>query len=37
MIHGERGIGKTTLLYQLASKLSEVDDPDYLLVFANLC
>ncbi|MBV7333418.1 hypothetical protein KFU94_35320 [Chloroflexi bacterium TSY] len=29
MIHGERRIGKTTLLYQLASKLEDVADPDY--------
>ncbi|MEZ4706627.1 MAG: hypothetical protein R3A44_05440 [Caldilineaceae bacterium] len=32
MIHGERRIGKTTLLYQLASRLEEVDDPDYWFV-----
>ncbi len=29
MIHGERRIGKTTLLYQLASRLRDVDDKDY--------
>lgn len=29
MIHGERRIGKTTLLYQLGSRLRETDDPDY--------
>ena len=29
MIHGERRIGKTTLLYQLASRLREVDDTNY--------
>ena len=29
MIHGERRIGKTTLLYQLAARLRETDDPDY--------
>ena len=32
MIHGERRIGKTTLLYQLASRLEEVEDPDYWFV-----
>lgn len=32
MIHGERRIGKTTLLYQLANALREVDDPDYCFV-----
>lgn len=32
MIHGERRIGKTTLLYQLASRLKEVSDPDYWFV-----
>lgn len=32
MIHGERRIGKTTLLYQLASRLADVDDPDYWFV-----
>lgn len=29
MIHGERRIGKTTLLYQLAARLRDVDDTDY--------
>ena len=29
MIHGERRIGKTTLLYQLSNKLREIEDPDY--------
>lgn len=29
MIHGERRIGKTTLLYQLAGVLREVDDADF--------
>ena len=32
MIHGERRIGKTTLLYQLAAVLRSVDDPDYWFV-----
>lgn len=32
MIHGERRIGKTTLLYQLAGRLREVDDPEYWFV-----
>jgi len=32
MIHGERRIGKTTLLYQLASRLREVDDVDYWFI-----
>ncbi|MFZ1753597.1 MAG: hypothetical protein WAU10_07645 [Caldilineaceae bacterium] len=32
MIHGERRIGKTTLLYQLSSRLREVDDPDYWFI-----
>lgn len=32
MIHGERRIGKTTLLYQLASVLRDVDDADYWFV-----
>lgn len=32
MIHGERRIGKTTLLYQLASALSEIEDPEYWFV-----
>lgn len=29
MIHGERRIGKTTLLYQLANTLREVEDPEF--------
>ena len=29
MIHGERRIGKTSMLFQLADHLREVDDPDY--------
>ena len=29
MIHGERRIGKTTLLYQLRNRLEDVDDADY--------
>src|SRR5690606_31995768 len=32
MIHGERRIGKTTLLIQLGRVLREVDDPDYWFV-----
>jgi hypothetical protein len=32
MIHGERRIGKTTLLYQLANRLREEPDPNYLFV-----
>ena len=32
MIHGERRIGKTTLLYQLVARLREVDDADYWFV-----
>jgi len=32
MIHGERRIGKTTLLYQLANALRSLDDPDYWFV-----
>jgi AAA+ ATPase superfamily predicted ATPase len=32
MIHGERRIGKTTLLYQLANVLREVKDPEYWFV-----
>lgn len=32
MIHGERRIGKTTLLYQLASRLREVDDADFWFI-----
>ena len=38
MIHGERRIGKTTLLYQLANVLRHVDDHEYwfLPVFIDL-
>lgn len=38
MIHGERRIGKTTLLYQLGSRLREVDDPEFwfIPVYADL-
>jgi hypothetical protein len=32
MIHGERRIGKTSLLYQLEQLLRAADDPDYLFV-----
>ncbi|MCB0113773.1 MAG: ATP-binding protein, partial [Caldilineaceae bacterium] len=32
MIHGERRIGKTTLLYQLAARLREVDDAEYWFI-----
>lgn len=32
MIHGERRIGKTTLLYQLANALRSLDDPDYWFI-----
>jgi ligand-binding sensor domain-containing protein len=32
MIHGERRIGKTTLLYQLANTLRQLDDPEYWFV-----
>lgn len=32
MIHGERRIGKTTLLYQLANTLRQIDDRDYWFV-----
>lgn len=32
MIHGERRIGKTTLLYQLANTLRQIDDLDYWFV-----
>ena len=32
MIHGERRIGKTTLLYQLAARLREVDDSEYWFI-----
>lgn len=38
MIHGERRIGKTTLLYQLGNRLREVNDPQFwfIPVFADL-
>lgn len=38
MIHGERRIGKTTLLYQLGNRLREVNDPEFWFVpvFADL-
>lgn len=32
MIHGERRIGKTTLLYQLANTLRQIDDSEYWFV-----
>jgi AAA+ ATPase superfamily predicted ATPase len=32
MIHGERRIGKTSLLHQLDGKLRSIDDPAYLFV-----
>jgi len=32
MIHGERRIGKTTLLYQLANSLRQIDDIEYWFV-----
>ena len=32
MLHGERRIGKTTVLYQLASALRQVSDPEYWFV-----
>lgn len=32
MIHGERRIGKTTLLYYLVNVLRDVDDPEYWFV-----
>lgn len=32
MIHGERRIGKTTLLYQLANSLRQIDDLEYWFV-----
>ncbi|MFO7633372.1 MAG: two-component regulator propeller domain-containing protein [Caldilinea sp.] len=32
MIHGERRIGKTTLLYQLVNTLRQIDDRDYWFV-----
>lgn len=32
MIHGERRIGKTTVLYQLANRLRQDTDPEYLFV-----
>ncbi|MEX1019487.1 MAG: two-component regulator propeller domain-containing protein [Litorilinea sp.] len=36
MIHGERRIGKTTLLYQLVAVLRDVDDPDYWFIPAYI-
>lgn len=35
MIHGERRIGKTSLLYQLAAQLREADDPEWVFVPAS--
>ena len=32
MIHGERRIGKTSVLYQLAARLERIDDPEYLFI-----
>lgn len=32
MIHGERRIGKTSMLFQLADQLREANDPDYRFV-----
>ena len=32
MIHGERRMGKTTLLYQLTEQLREADDPEWAFV-----
>lgn len=32
MIHGERRMGKTTLLYQLADLLHQADDPEWVFV-----
>jgi ligand-binding sensor domain-containing protein len=32
MIHGERRMGKTSLLYQLAQRLREVNDPEWVFV-----
>ena len=32
MIHGERRIGKTSLLHQIQRRLSQLDDPDYRLI-----
>jgi len=32
MIHGERRIGKTTLLHQLAARLREIDDPSFWFI-----
>ncbi|MGQ9490609.1 MAG: two-component regulator propeller domain-containing protein [Anaerolineae bacterium] len=32
MIHGERRMGKTTLLYQLANQLRQADDPEWAFV-----
>ena len=32
MIHGERRMGKTTLLYQLAEQLRQADDPEWAFI-----
>jgi ligand-binding sensor domain-containing protein len=32
MIHGERRLGKTTILYQLGQALREADDPEYAFI-----
>jgi Cdc6-like AAA superfamily ATPase len=32
MIHGERRMGKTTLLYQLADQLRQTDDPEWVFI-----
>ena len=32
MIHGERRLGKTTVLYQLGQALREADDPEYAFI-----
>lgn len=32
MIHGERRIGKTTLLHQLTARLREIDDPNFWFI-----
>ncbi len=32
MIHGERRIGKTSLLYQIADQLRKADDPEFLFI-----
>ncbi len=32
MIHGERRMGKTSLLYQLAERLRETDDPEWVFI-----